>query len=141
MHPTLVEIDNDASRTFNVFFYGLYMDADILASRNVVARDPRIAYIDGHVVKLGEKAKLLRSTNGRAHGMLFRLTHGEMKSLYGVVHGYSAEPFLAVTADGQTVAAISMVQVSLVLHPPPDPGYAERWNELVVKLGLPNSKY
>jgi len=130
--------DNDAERTFDVFFYGLNMDAGVLLSKGVTPRDARVAFIDGHMVKLGEKAMLLRSPKGRAYGMLFRLTHGEMDELYKGLDDYRAEPFQAVCANGRAVVAISMVHVSPHIHAQQDPEYSVRWNELVLKLGLPS---
>lgn len=126
-----------SERTFPVFFYGLNMDADLLASRGVMPRAARVVFIDGFRVQLGAKAMLLRSPDSRAYGMLFELTHGEMDTLYQDLHEYRAEPFLAVSADGEASAVISMVHIDPPVDSSPIPDYASRWNALVARLGLP----
>jgi len=139
MRQDLLNEDNHSERTFAVFFYGLNMDADLLASRNVVPRDARVVFIDGSMVMLGEKAMLLRSPNARAYGMLFRLTHREMDKLYKDLDDYRAEPFLAVCSNGETIAVISMVHINPPLYSNQNPEYASRWNALALRLGLPSA--
>lgn len=95
--------------------------------------------IDGPTVKLGEKTMLLRSPKGRAYGMLFQLTHREMDTVYKDPGDYRAQPFLAVSASGETVAAISMVHVNPPIDSHPVPEYSTRWNELILRLGLPSA--
>ncbi|EEA00726.1 conserved hypothetical protein [Burkholderia sp. H160] len=129
--------------TFDVFFYGLNMDADLLTSKGVVPRDPRVALIEDHVVILGAKAMLQRSHGGRAYGMLFRLTHREMGTLYADLHDYSPEPFTAILVNAdegaRPVAAISMVHRDPPVDSNHDPAYCARWKDLVRQLGFPES--
>jgi hypothetical protein len=139
MRQVSFDEDNESERTFAAFFYGLNMDADLLSSRGVVPRDARMVSIDGFMVKLGAKAMLLRSPDTRAHGMLFRLTHREMDTLYKDLDDYRAEPFLAVSANGEVTAVISMVHINPPIDSNQIPDYASRWNELAQKLGLPSA--
>lgn len=130
-------------RVLEVFFYGLYMDAEVLSSRGVVPRAPRRAFIEGHSVRLGSKAVLLRAAGKRAYGMLFRLTHDEIDVLYEHTSGYVAEPFVAVpiaeSAFAAPVAAISMVHRELPdnWQGGRDTDYAGRWLALTQRLGIP----
>lgn len=130
-------------RVLEVFFYGLYMDAEVLASRGVVVRAPRLAFIEEHSVRLGSKAVLLREPGKRAYGMLFRLTHGEMAELYESTDGYVAEAFVAIPIAGNTfakpVAAISMVHRALPdnWQCGRDTDYGRRWVALTKRLGIP----
>jgi len=139
MRHDLLNEGNDSERTFAVFFYGLNMDADLLSSKGVVPRDARVVFIEGLMVKLGDKAMLLRSPNSRAHGMLFRLTHREMGNLYKDLHDYSAEPFLAISANGGATAVVSMVHINPPIDSTQNPEYASRWNALALRLGLPSA--
>ncbi|ASL48825.1 hypothetical protein bAD24_p00610 (plasmid) [Burkholderia sp. AD24] len=126
--------------TFEVFFYGLNMDAGLLSSKGVVPRDPRLALIEGQVVVLGAKAMLLRSLGGRAYGMMFRLTHQEMDTLYAGMHDYRPEPFTAILVnpgeDSRPVAAISMVHLDPPVDSKHDSAYCARWINLVRRLGI-----
>lgn len=138
---SLLRLNNDAERTFDVFFYGLHMDPYVLASKGVVPRDPRVAFVDDHVVRLGAKAMLLRSHGGRAYGMLFRLTHPEMDALYADAHGYRPEAFSATVvrpeASARPTASISMVHRAPPIDSAPDADYGVRWKRIVQRLGIP----
>lgn len=143
MQPAIELPTHIGPRVFDVFFYGLYMDAEVLAASGVVPRAPRLAFIEDHSVRLGCKAVLQRDPGKRAYGMLFKLTHDEMDGLYEPTNGYSAEAFLAVPIVGNSsatpVAAISMVHREL---PPNRKGdsdgeYGRRWMALTERLGIP----
>lgn len=138
---SLLRPNNDAERTFDVFFYGLHMDPNVLVSKGVVPRDPRVAFVDDHVVRLGAKAMLLRSHGGRAYGMLFRLTHPEMDALYADAHDYRSEAFSVRVVDpaasARPAASISMVHRAPPIDSAQDPDYAVRWTSIVQRLGIP----
>lgn len=128
---------NGVDRTLEVFFYGLYMDAQRLISKGVVPRSPRRAFINGHTVVLKSKAILVRASDCQAHGMLFRLTHRELDSLYVALSEYRAEPYLAECEDGRAVAAISMVHIDPPLTSLREAEYADEWQALIRRLGIP----
>jgi hypothetical protein len=134
-----------AEHTFDVFFYGLFMDAGLLSARGVVPRDPRPAFVADHVVRLGAKAMLLRSPGARAGGMLFRLTHREMDKLYAGDWEYRPVPLLAVpagtNANGGATAALCMVHRDPPLHSARNPPYAVQWESLVQRLGLDSPEH
>lgn len=66
--------DNSKERLHDVFFYGLYMDPDILEQKGVIPRDPRTAVAKGFELKIGNKATLLRKPEGFAYGMVYCLS-------------------------------------------------------------------
>ncbi len=75
-------MDNSANRLQEVFFYGLYMDENILKSKNVIPRNPRPASVNGYKLRIGKMATLLRCKNSQAFGMVYSLTHAEINKLY-----------------------------------------------------------
>ncbi|MEM9091491.1 MAG: gamma-glutamylcyclotransferase family protein [Cyanobacteria bacterium P01_F01_bin.53] len=75
-------MNNTKSRLHNVFFYGLYMDPDILASKAVAPRAPRIGFAAGYRLRIGNMATLLRDETSQAHGIVYSLTHEEIDTLY-----------------------------------------------------------
>jgi len=55
-------MDNSINRLHDVFFYGLYMDEDILKSKGITIRNQRSAYVDNYELRIGDLATLLRSS-------------------------------------------------------------------------------
>ena len=72
--------DNSKNRLHDVFFYGLYMDPDVLEQKGVQPRNPRIAKVEGYELRIGSKATLLRERGGVAYGVVYSLTHSEINS-------------------------------------------------------------
>ena len=140
MQALLLQVQHYAERTFDVFFYGLYMDAETLAGKGVVPRDPRLAFVEDHVIRLGKKAMLLRSRGTRAVGMLYRLNHQEMDVLYADADDYRPQALLAIglhlEASERPVAALTMVHREPPIDSVEDPDYASRWRELILRLGI-----
>jgi len=132
-------LENPAARTHAVFFYGLYMDEAVLATKGVIAKPVGIAYVEDHEVKLGSKAMMLRSPGARAYGVVFHLTHGDIGKLYAAIAGeYVAEAFTTVMREGgERVAAVSMVHLAPPVGTAEDPAYAGPFKALLRKIGLP----
>ncbi|WP_432947517.1 gamma-glutamylcyclotransferase family protein [Kribbella sp. CA-253562] len=129
--------DNSNRRMINVFFYGLYMDPDLLGDRGVQPRDPRRASVADYSLRIGTQATLLRCTGAHAWGVVYALTHDEVDVLYGALPTYRAEPVLARTVNGQFVPALCYI-----LFDPPQPGeanpdYAAALTAAAQRLGLP----
>lgn len=134
--PSRHAADNRPDRTFDVFFYGLNMDAAVLRARGVQPRDARRAWIPDYAVVLGAKAMLLRSPGDRAGGMVYRLTHDEMSALYDGLTGYRAEAVLAQLADGTVCAAVTMLHLEPPVGSTPEEPYASNFRALIGRLGL-----
>ena len=77
--------DNSRERLHEVFFYGLYMDPDILEQKGVEPRNPRIANAEDFELRIGNKATLLRAPGESTHGIVYSLTHQEINSLCGLI--------------------------------------------------------
>jgi hypothetical protein len=71
-----------STRPVDAFFYGLFMDVDLLRATGVTPRNPRRAYVDDFALHIGKRATLSPSAGGRAYGMLIGLTHAELERLY-----------------------------------------------------------
>lgn len=125
--------------TVDVFFYGLYMDAELLASKGVKARDPRPVFVDDFALRIGQKATLLKTPGARAYGMLFALTHGEIQTLYAGLEGYRPEPVLAQTLTGQAVPALCMNLLEPPASTEDNPEYASKLRVVLERLGFPSS--
>jgi hypothetical protein len=122
-----------------VFFYGLFMDESLLASKGAHPTEPTIGYVDGYALRIGERATLLPESNSRAYGVLMKMPAEDAAALYceESVADYVAEP-VVVTLPGD-------IQVSTVCYNLPaaklvgtNPEYAAELLALATKLGLPD---
>jgi hypothetical protein len=88
-------------RSVDAFFYGLFMDVEILRENQVTPVNPRPASVEGFVLRIGKRATLLPSPGGRAFGMLISLTHRELGRLYSGtgLEQYRPEAVLARVDD------------------------------------------
>ena len=129
-----------AARQIDGFFYGLFMDLDVLRQAGANPSNARRAYVDGFSLRIGQRATLVPSPGGRAYGMLITLTHGELESLYSApgLDSYRPEAVLAHLLEGGTVPALCY---NLLETPAPEernPEYAQRLGRVLAGLGFPS---
>ena len=128
-------MDNSENRLVDVFFYGLYMDEEILLKKGVKIRNQRKAYVKDFVLRVGKMATLLRAEKKEAYGLVYELTHKEIDILYkdsGLIE-YVGEAIL-LQVDNKSIAAL----VCNLLVPP----FKDDKNEQYVeKLLLCMNKY
>ena len=126
-------------RRIDGFFYGLFMDSEILRENQVVAVSPRRAYVDGYVLCIGRRATLVPTPGARAYGMVFALTHDELEKLYTApdLEHYRPEALLAHSLEGETLPALCY---NLREAPGPDEvnaEYAARLRATLSRLDFP----
>ena len=128
-----------SERRIDAFFYGLFMDIDILREGGVAPINPRRAYVDDFALRIGQRATLLPSAGARAYGMLFAVTHSELDQLYSAsgLEQYRPEAVLAQPLEGTPAPALCY---NLREAPRPDernPEYAARLQRALRKLDFP----
>jgi len=126
-------------RRIDGFFYGLFMDAQVLREAGTRPSNFRRAYVADFVLRIGKRATLVPSLGGRAYGMLISLTHAELDRLYGApgLEAYRPEAVAAYLADGEVVPALCY---NLLKAPEPherNPEYALRLKSVLEGLGFP----
>ena len=129
-----------SNRRVDGFFYGLFMDSDLLSESGVTPVEPRRGYVDGYVLRIGRRATLVPSARGRAYGMVFALTHTELERLYGApgLEEYRPEAVLVRLLEGGDLPALCY---NLRQPPRPDEANAEysaRLRAALNKLGFPS---
>jgi hypothetical protein len=129
-----------SSRRIEVFFYGLFMDADFLRGKGADPINIRAACVPGFALRIGQRATLLRIPDARVYGILMELTHVEIEQLYSEasVRAYRPEAVLAELTDGSRVPALCF---NLLVPPGPEeanPEYAAKVRDLARRLGLPS---
>jgi hypothetical protein len=129
--------DIDEQRV-DVFFYGLFMDSDVLHDYQVVAVDPRPAYAEGYALRIGRRATLIPFAGQRAYGMVYALTEADLDRLYSGpgLEQYRPEPLLVQMHGGMTLPVLCYV------CPRPQAGeanaeYAARLRAVLQKLHFP----
>lgn len=132
-------MDNAASRLNPAFFYGLYMDPELLEAKGVTPRNPRKGVVRGYRLRIGNMATLLREDGAEAHGMLYDLTHAELHSLYrgAGLDAYVAEALL-VDCDGEgPVAALCCNLLEPPAEAESNPDYLGKLELCMQRLDLP----
>lgn len=135
----LIGDSNVNRRRVDVFFYGLFMDPELLRAEGYTPQDSQIAFVDGFAVRVGRRAWLASAPGKRAYGATMSLTHAELERLYSVptLEAYRPEPILAHLADGRVIPALCYN-----LPEPPDskernPEYLAKLCAVAQKVGLP----
>ena len=123
------------SRNADVFFYGLFMDEELLRAKGLIPQRAELASVDGLALRIGQRAALVPSPGGR----VVSLTLDELDRLYSEpsVQEYKAQAVLAHLATGGVVAALCY---NLSRPPSPaerNPEYASRLRAVAQKVGLP----
>jgi hypothetical protein len=127
------------SRRTDVFFYGLFMDQDLLRSKGLEPEGGEVASVPGFTLRIGQRAALVPDRAGRAHGVVMSLTLAELERLYSEpsVQAYQPQAVLAHLASGGIIAALCYN-----LPEPPaanehNPEYATKLRAVAQKVGLP----
>jgi hypothetical protein len=129
-----------AHRRLDVFFYGLFMDRQVLEGKGIRPIEVRVAAVPGYSLRIGTRAALVLDPAAEVHGLLMQLSHSELDKLYSEpsVQAYRPEPVLAVTREGGTVPALCYN-----LPEPPaanerNAEYAAKLRALAARIGLPS---
>lgn len=128
-----------SARQVDAFFYGLFMDVDVLRQSGVNPANPRRAYVAEFALRIGQRATLVPSPGARAYGMLIALTHAELERLYnaaGLEH-YRPEAVLAQPIEGNAIPALCYNLVQAPESHERNPDYALRLKSVLTKLGFP----
>jgi len=121
------------------FFYGLFMDAEVLRQAGTNPSNFRRAYVNDFALRIGQRATLVPSAGARAYGMLISLTHVELDRLYGApgLEAYRPETVVAHPFEGEALPALCY---NLIKAPKPherNPEYAMRLKGILEELGFP----
>jgi hypothetical protein len=126
-------------RKIDVFFYGLFMDAQVLCQAGTRPSNFRRAYVSDFALRIGQRATLVPSPGTQAYGMLISLTHAEIECLYSApgLEGYRPEAVVAHCSEREATPALCY---NLVEAPEPherNPEYAMRLRSLLERLDFP----
>ncbi len=123
-----------------VFFYGLFMDESLLATKGIKPTTVSVGFVDGYDLRIGKRATLVRRRGGRAYGVMMVITVGEATELYAEdsVTDYLPEPVTVELMDGAKVEA-SCYNLPSDKVTGTNKEYAESLLKVATQLGLPES--
>ncbi len=123
----------------DVFFYGLFMDPDLLASKGLDPGRPRIGSVADLELRIGRRASLVPRPGARTFGVVMRLGPDELERLYAEssVRDYEPTTVVVELERGGAVEARCYV-----LPVPPtveerNVAYAEQLRTVAAGIGLP----
>jgi hypothetical protein len=127
-------------RKIDIFFYGLFMDENLLQSMGITLPNLRVASVAGFQLRIGVRATLVPAPSGRVFGLVASLSHNELERLYSEpsVQAYRPEAVLAYLTNGETLAALCF---NLVEPPSSDEhnlDYASKLRALAERLKFPS---
>lgn len=132
-----------STRTIDGFFYGLFMDADILREAGTTPSNFRRAFVTDFELRIGNRATLVPSPGSRAYGMVISLTHADLDRLYHApgLEAYRPEAVVAHLSEGDAVPALCYNLVQAPGAHERNPDYAMRLKRVLENLEFPNEYF
>lgn len=123
------------------FFYGSYINSDVLDEAGFVPRQTEVARLAGFEIRIAPLASLVQSGREVVYGILASGTHAELERLYThakhVLGGvYLPRAVLAERLDGSYLPALCYI-ASEMAEASPDPNYVQRIVEPARLFGFP----
>jgi Gamma-glutamyl cyclotransferase, AIG2-like len=127
------------SRRADVFFYGLFMDQDLLRAKGFEPEGVELASVTGFVLRIGMRAALVPEPSGRVFGSVMSLTLSELEQLYSEpsLQEYRPQAVLAHLEKGGVIAALCYNLLKPPLPNEHNPDYAAKLRVVAQKVGLP----
>lgn len=123
-----------------IFFYGLFMDKNLLTAKGLNPDEERAGFVDGFSLRIGQRATLIRQSQGRAYGVVMNIPTAEAAELYAgdSVSDYLPEVVIAQLDTGDMVECTCYnLPVDKVTGA--NRAYAESLLEVATKLDFPAS--
>ena len=124
----------------NVFFYGLFMDEDLLAKKGISSSKAEVGFVDRFALRIGERATLIRAADSRSYGVVMNISSDQANELYSEssVADYAPESVSVELLNGSRVEA-SCYNLPVDKVTGTNKVYAQALFEVANQLGLPES--
>jgi AIG2-like family len=124
-----------------VFFYGSYMNFDVLGEVDLVPEQWSVARLDGFDIRIEPRANLVRSDQNCVYGIVAMATHAELSRLYAHAEHVLGELYLPEAVLVQTQAGLWRPALCYIcphmLSQPPENAYIERILKPAREFGFP----
>jgi len=127
-------------RRIDGFFYGLFMDGDVLKGQSVTALNPRKAYVDDFELCIGRRSTLVPNEGARSYGVVYALTHEDLDRLYSSpgLREYYPEAVIATTLESQNLPALCYNLREKPGRHEANPEYAEELRAVLARFSFPS---
>ena len=124
----------------SVFFYGLFMDEDMLIGKGFHPSNRKLAFANGYGLRIGEKATLVKSVSESSYGTVMDLSEDEIERLYSApgVSDYVPEQIEVTDKDGNTYK-VQCYNLPISKLTDSNREYAKSLSVAAQKMGLPKS--
>jgi len=125
-----------------VFFYGSYINVDVLGEVDLVPARIEVARLSGYDIHIAPLANLVPSAEHAVYGILATATHPELRRLYTehaqkILGGiYEPQAVLAEDGDGRWRPALCYLAHNMATAPAA-PEYVQRISVAARRLGFP----
>jgi hypothetical protein len=126
-----------------VFFYGSYINFDVLKEAGLVPSEWEVARLPGFDIRIAPRANLVRSDRDTVWGINATATHAELDHLYtahakGVLgETYLPEAVLTTTADGKLRPSMTYISPHMIARAA-EGAYVERIAASAKNFGFPS---
>lgn len=126
-------------KTMKVFFYGLFMDTEVLLKNDISVYNQKKAYAAGYTLKIGNRASLIPSKGDKAYGILMEVNEEGILKLYAEksVADYLAER-ITVFTELQERHVATCYNLPLELLTGANKSYAKSLYELAKQKKFPH---
>lgn len=125
-----------------IFFYGHFMDPDVLLSYGYRPSTPQIVKLEQYELKIGKRATLIKNQQETVWGTIIRLNDKELNELYSMpsVSGYYPEDVKCKTKNGEYINAISYIlPENYTISSSQNTQYVTKLIDICKKMSLPLS--
>jgi cation transport regulator ChaC len=124
-----------------VFFYGSYINFDVLREVSLVPGQWEVARLSGFDIRIEPRANLVRSERDCVYGIVATATHQELSRLYAhakdvLGETYLPEAVLVETLDGKLRPALCYIATAMEARPAAA-DYIERIVRPAKEFGFP----
>ena len=127
-------------RRIDGFFYGLFMDGNVLKGQSVTALNPRKAYVDDFELCIGRRSTLVPNEGVRSYGVVYALTHEDLDRLYSSpgLREYYPEAVIATTLESKSLPALCYNLRERPGRDEANPEYAEELRAVLARFSFPS---
>ena len=92
----------------DAFFYGLYMDRELLEKMGMVPLEVKKARLEGYQIDFRGKVKLVPRHDQAVWGTIIKLSQSDLAKMYSSVatSAYKPQPATAITEEGEQVQVV-----------------------------------
>jgi hypothetical protein len=129
-----------AEPTVWVFFYGSFINRDVLRQYGVVLESFEVAKLNGFDITIQPLATLVPADTGCIYGIAAALTHSELRKLYSQdwVSGYDPYPVLVETLGGKLIPALCYIAATAAQPSVPSADYLRKIITPAQEYGFPD---